>query len=345
MKFTAQQIADLLKGQVVGNPDVLVSNFAKIEEGQPGTITFLANPKYTSYIYDTQATIVLVNDSFEPEKEIKATLIKVPDAYAALTSLLQMVNNMAPSKTGIEDPSYITSDATLGEDVYVGAFAYIGQGAQIGNNVKIYPNSYIGDNVKVGDNTIIYAGVKIYHECTLGNDCIIHSGAVIGSDGFGFSPQDGVYHKIPQLGNVIIENDVEIGANTVVDRAVMGSTIIRQGVKLDNLVQIAHNCDIGQHTAMAAQVGIAGSTKIGANVVMGGQVGIAGHITIGDRSQIGAQSGIMSNIKPDSQLIGTPAYGIKNFYRSSIIIPKLPDMYRQLAALEKEVEALKANKS
>lgn len=345
MKFTAQQIADLLKGQVVGNPDVLVSNFAKIEEGQPGTITFLANPKYTSYIYDTQATIVLVNDSFEPEKEIKATLIKVPDAYAALTSLLQMVNNMAPSKTGIEDPSYITSDATLGEDVYVGAFAYIGQGAQIGNNVKIYPNSYIGDNVKIGDNTIIYAGVKIYHECTLGNDCIIHSGAVIGSDGFGFSPQDGVYHKIPQLGNVIIENDVEIGANTVVDRAVMGSTIIRQGVKLDNLVQIAHNCEIGQHTAMAAQVGIAGSTKIGANVVMGGQVGIAGHITIGDRSQIGAQSGIMSNIKPDSQLIGTPAYGIKNFYRSSIIIPKLPDMYRQLAALEKEVEALKANKS
>ncbi len=345
MKFTAQQIADLLKGQVVGNPNVQVSNFAKIEEGLPGTITFLANPKYTHYIYDTQADIVLVNDSFEPEKEIKATLIKVPDAYAALTSLLQMVNNMAPSKTGIEEPSYIADDATLGDDVYVGAFAYIGQGAQIGNNVKIYPNSYIGDNVKVGDNTIIYAGVKIYHECIIGNDCIFHSGAVIGSDGFGFSPQDGIYHKIPQLGNVIIENDVEIGANTVIDRAVMGSTIIRQGVKLDNLIQIAHNCEIGQHTAMAAQVGIAGSTKIGANVVMGGQVGIAGHITIGDRSQIGAQSGIMKNIKPDSQLLGTPAYGVKNFYRSSVIIPKLPDMYRQLAALEKEIEALKAKKS
>lgn len=341
MIFTAQQIADFLKGEIIGNPNAEVENFAKIEEGEPRTITFLSNPKYTHYIYETKADIVLVNNDFIADKPISATLIKVPDAYAALASLLEMVNSLTPKKTGIEEMAFVSSSAILGDGMYIGAFAYVGEKVQMGENVSIYPQSYIGDNVKIGNNVIIYAGVKIYQNCIVGDNCILHSGAVIGADGFGFSQQEGVYHKIPQLGNVVLENDVEIGANTTIDRAVMGSTIIRQGVKLDNLIQIAHNCEIGQHTAMAAQVGIAGSTKIGENCVLGGQVGIGGHITIGSKSQIGAQSGIISNTPEGSEMMGSPAYGVKNFFKSSIIIPKLPDMYRQINALEREINELK----
>lgn len=341
MTFTAKQIADFLKGEIVGNPEVKVSNFSKIEEGKAGTITFLANLKYTPYIYNTEADIVLVNSDFEPEKPISATLIKVPNAYAALASLMEMVNKSTPRKSGIDTMSFVAPTAKIGDQAYVGAFAYVGDHAEIGDDSKIYPQSYIGDSVKIGKNTIIYPGVKIYHGCVIGDNCIVHSGAVIGADGFGFSKEEEVYHKIPQLGNVIIEDEVEIGANTAIDRAVMGSTVIRRGVKLDNLIQIAHNCEIGEHTAMAAQVGIAGSTKIGENCVFGGQVGIGGHITIGKNSRIGAQSGIISNTKEGSEIIGSPAMPVKSFFKSSILMPKLPDIYRQLNALEKELLELK----
>lgn len=341
MTFTAKQIADFLKGEIVGNPEAEVHNFSKIEEGKPGTITFLANSKYTHYIYDTQADIVLVNQDFTPEKPVNATLIKVPNAYAALASLMEMVNKNTPGKSGIESLSFVAETATLGENVYIGAFAYVGEKAQIGENSRIYPQTFVGENVVIGKNVIIYAGVKIYQDCVIGDNCILHSGCVIGADGFGFSKENGVYNKIPQLGNVIIENDVEIGANTTIDRAVMGSTVIRQGVKLDNLIQIAHNCEIGQHTAMAAQVGIAGSTKIEENCVLGGQVGIGGHITIGKNTQIGAQAGIISNTKEGSEIIGSPAMPVRNFFKTSVVLPKLPDMYRQLNALEKEIADLK----
>ncbi len=341
MTFTAKQIADFLQGEIVGDPHITVSNFAKIEEAQPNTISFLSNPKYTQYIYETQADIVLVNNDFIPEKPIKPTLIKVPNAYAALATLLDLVNKMKPQKSGIEEMSFISPSAKLAENIYVGAFAYIGDNVVAGENCRIYPQAYIGDNVKIGKGTVIYAGAKIYNECVIGDNCIIHSGSVIGADGFGFSQENGVYKKIPQMGNVVLENDVEIGANTTIDRAVMGSTIIRKGVKLDNLIQIAHNCDIGKHTAMAAQVGIAGSTKIGESCVLGGQVGIGGHITIGNNTRIGAQAGIISNTKEGSEVMGSPAIPIKSFFKSSIITPKLPDMYRQINALEKEVEALK----
>lgn len=341
MTFTAQQIADYLKGEIIGNPDTEVDNFAKIEEGKPRTIAFLSNPKYTHYIYETKADIVLVNNDFVADKPISATLIKVPDAYAALASLLEMVNSLTPKKTGIEEMSFVSSSAKMGENVYVGAFAYIGDKAQVGENVKIYPQVYIGENVKIGNNVLIYPGVKIYHNCVIGDNCILHSGVIIGADGFGFSQQEGVYHKIQQIGNVVLEENVEVGANTTIDRAVLGSTIIRKGVKLDNLIQIAHNCEVGQNTAMAAQVGIAGSTKIGESCVLGGQVGIGGHITIGSKSQIGAQSGIISNTPEGSEVMGSPAYPVKNFFKSSIIIPKLPDMYRQINALEREINQLK----
>lgn len=341
MVFTARQIADFLKGEIVGNPDVTVSNFSKIEEGKKGTITFLANPKYTSYIYNTEADIVLVNSDFIADKPIKATLVKVPNAYAALASLMEMVNSNTPRKTGQEEMSFVSTSATIGEEVYVGAFAYIADNADIGDKTVVHPQVYVGENVKIGKDCIVYPGAKIYSDCVIGDRCIIHSGAVIGADGFGYSKESEEYHKIPQMGNVIVEDDVEIGANTTIDRAVMGSTLIQQGVKLDNLIQIAHNCEIGKHTAMAAQVGIAGSTKIGENCVLGGQVGIGGHITIGKNSQVGAQSGIISNTKEGSEVMGSPAYPVKNFFKSSIIVPKLPDMYKQLSVLEKEIAELK----
>lgn len=344
MEFNAQQIAAFLGGSVEGNADARVSNFSKIEEGKPGTITFLANLKYSSYIYTTQASIALVSADFQPDKDLPGTLtlIRVPDAYAALAQLMDMVNKSNPVKRGIEQPAYISSSAKIDEStVYLGAFAYLGENVKLGKNVAIYPNTYIGDNVEIGDNTTIYAGVKVYHNCKIGSNCIIHAGAVIGSDGFGFAKEGETYKKIPQMGNVVLEDWVEVGANTTIDRAVMDSTIIRRGVKLDNLIQIAHNVEIDENTAMAAQVGISGSTKVGKNCIVGGQVGLGGHIKIGDNVAIGAQSGIISNIEAGRNILGSPAYDVKNFFRSSIIIPKLPDMYRQLNALQKEVDQLK----
>lgn len=341
--FSAQQIADILQGTVEGNPDVKVGNFSKIEEGKPGTLTFLANPKYSHFLYTTNASIVLINNDFELEKAVETTLIRVPNAYSALAILLEMVDKATkPAKKGVEQNSFVAEDATLGNDTYVGAFAYVSHKVKVGNNSKIYPQVYLGENVEIGENTIIYPGVKVYPNCKIGNNCVIHAGAVIGSDGFGFAPDEtGAYKKIPQLGNVIIEDDVEIGANTTIDRAVMDSTIIRKGVKLDNLIQIAHNVEVGEHTAMASQVGVSGSTKIGKHCVFGGQVGLGGHITIGDRSSIGAQAGIISNVKEGSAIIGAPAIPVKDFFRSSAVFSKLPDMYRQLAQLQKELDALK----
>lgn len=343
LSFTAEQIATVLNGTVEGNPSVTVNNFSKIEEGKPGTITFLANAKYTNYIYTTKASIVLVNNDFVAEKPIEATLIRCNNAYSALAILLDMVEKMKPQKKGIEQMSFVAESAKLGENVYIGSFSYISEKAIIGDNVKIYPQSYIGDGVVIGDNSIIYAGVKIYSGCKVGNNCILHAGAVIGSDGFGFAPdENGVYKKIPQMGVVILEDDVEIGANTTIDRAVMDATIIRRGVKLDNLIQIAHNVEVGENTVMAAQVGVSGSTKVGKQCMFGGQVGLGGHITVGDGANIGAQSGIISNVKPGAQIIGAPAIPIKDFFRSSVVFPKLPEMYRQLAQLQKEVEELKS---
>ncbi|HUI32988.1 MAG: UDP-3-O-(3-hydroxymyristoyl)glucosamine N-acyltransferase [Dysgonamonadaceae bacterium] len=342
MEFSAKQIADFLKGEIVGNPDVIVNNFAKIEEGTPKTLTFLSNPKYTPYIYKTKSDIVLVNNSFRPEKKIGATLIRVPDAYEAFAQLLELVEKTKAQKRGVETMSYIASSAKIGENIYLGAFAYISEKSIVGDNCKIYPHVFIDENVIIGNKVTLFSGVKIYAGCKIGDNVIIHSNAVIGSDGFGFAPQeDGSYHKIPQLGNVVIEKDVEIGANTTIDRAVMGSTIIHEGVKLDNLIQIAHNVEIGKHTVMASQTGISGSTKIGEKCVFGGQVGLAGHLKIGDNVKLGAQSGIMSNIKDGAEIIGSPAIPIKNFYKSSVIFRKLPELDKQISQLEKELERLK----
>ena len=299
MELSARQIADILKGKVEGNEQITVKSFSKIEEGKPGTLTFLANPKYTNFIYETKASIALVNDDFVVEKSIPQTLtlIRVEDAYHALAILMNLAEKSKLKKSGIESPSFISPSVSYPkEDIYIGAFSYIGENVKIGKNVEIYPQTYIGDNVEIGDNTILHAGVKIYAECKIGKRCIIHSGAVIGSDGFGFAKGGESYKKIPQLGNVILEDDVEIGANTTIDRAVMESTIICKGVKLDNLIQIAHNVEVGENTVIAAQTGISGSTKVGKNCMLGGQVGLAGHISIGDNVGIGAQSGIVSNI-------------------------------------------------
>ena len=342
MEFTAKQIADFLQGEIEGNPDVKVNDFAKIEEGRPNTLSFLSNPKYIHYIYETQADIVLVNTDFKAEKEIKATLIRVPDAYESLAKLLELVEKTKSPKVGIEPMSYIAPNAKVGESVYVAAFAYIGENTTVGDNSKIYPHVTIGENVTIGNNVTLFSGVKIYAGCKVGDNSIVHAGAVIGSDGFGFAPQpDGSYHKIPQIGNVVIESNVEIGANTVIDRAVMGSTIIHEGVKLDNLIQIAHNVEVGKHTVIAAQVGVAGSTKIGERCVFGGQVGLAGHIKIGNDVKIGAQSGIMKNLKDGAEIIGSPAIPIRDWYKSSVIFGKLPDMYRDISQLKKDISELK----
>nr|WP_050701285.1 UDP-3-O-(3-hydroxymyristoyl)glucosamine N-acyltransferase [Dysgonomonas sp. BGC7] len=345
ISFTAEQIATVLNGTIEGDPSVVVNNFSKIEEGKPGSLTFLANPKYTHYIYTTNASIVLVNNDFISDQPIKATLIRCYNAYAALAILLDMVEKTKPQKVGIEPMSYISETAKVGNNTYVGAFAYIGDNAKVGDGTKLYPQTYVGDNVAIGDNTIIYPGVKIYAGCTIGNNCILHAGAVIGSDGFGFAPEDGVFKKIPQMGIVAIEDDVEIGANTTIDRAVMDATIIHKGVKLDNLIQIAHNVEVGENTVMAAQVGISGSTKVGKNCMFGGQVGLGGHISIGDNANIGAQSGIISNIKPDAKILGSPAIPVRDFFKSSVVFPKLPEMYKQIAQLQKEIELLKSNQN
>ena len=342
MKFKATQIAEILGGDIVGDGNVEVFKLSKIEEGEKGSLTFLSNPKYTQFIYNTKASVAIVNKTFIAEKEINPTLIKVDDAYKAFSKLLEFYNQVKLNKVGVEAQSYISDSATIGENIYLGAFSYLGDNVKIGNNVKIFPNSYIGDNTTIGDNTIIFAGVKMYSETIVGANCNIHAGAVIGSDGFGFAPnEDGVFSKIPQIGNVIIEDNVDIGAGTTIDRATMGSTIIRKGVKLDNQIQIAHNVEIGSNTVIAAQTGIAGSTKIGENCMIGGQVGIVGHITIGNFVKIQAQTGVGRNIKNNEVLQGTPAIAYNDFNKSYVHFKNLPDLVSTIKSLEKEVKALK----
>lgn len=339
MEFSANQIATLVNGTVIGNGDVLVNTFAKIEEGQAGAISFLANPKYTHYLYDTKSSIVLVKNDFEPEKPLSTTLIKVEDPYATLAQLLDMVSKfMNPQPTGIEQPNCISSNIDIPEDAYIGAFAYIGNNVSLGKGVKIYPHVYIGNNVIIEEGSIIYSGAKIYHGCKVGKNCIVHAGAVIGADGFGFAPTENGYNKIPQIGNVIIEDNVEIGANTTIDRATMGCTKIKSGVKLDNLIQIAHNVEVGENTVMAAQAGVAGSAKIGQWCMIGGQVGVAGHISIGDNVSVGAQSGIPSNVKSDSRIMGYPATDAKEFMRQSVYIKNLGKLNTRVTELENKIK-------
>lgn len=346
MEFKATDIGSFLNGEVVGNEDVKVFNVSKIEDGKPGTLAFLANLKYEHFIYETKASIVLVNKSFQPKKEISATLIKVDDAYQAFAALLELYQQTkAVQKVGIEQPSFIHENAVVGKNIYLGAFAYISKDSKIGDNVKIYPQAFIGENVTIGDNCTIYSGAKIYDDSQIGNNCILHAGCVIGSDGFGFAPQnDGTYKKIPQLGNVILEDDVEIGANTTIDCGTMGSTIIRKGAKLDNLVQVAHNCDIGENTVIAGQAGMAGTTKIGKNCRLAGQVGLAGHLTIGNNVQIGAQAGVSNSVKDNETLLMTPAFNVKDAVKSAIIYKKLPELRADIIQLKKDVKTLKQNK-
>lgn len=341
MEFSAKQIAAYLKGEVVGDENATVHTFAKIEEGVPGAISFLSNPKYTSYIYETESSIVLVNNTFEPEHEVKATLIKVDNAYESLAQLLTLYEASKPKKFGVDPLAFVASTAKVGQNAYIGAFAYIGENVVIGDNAQIYPHSFVGDNVKIGNDTLLYSGVNVYHDCRIGNSCILHSGCVIGADGFGFAPAKSGYDKIPQIGIVDIEDNVEIGANTCVDRATMGHTIIHSGTKLDNLIQIAHNDEIGSNTVMAAQCAVAGSTKIGSWCMFGGQVGVAGHIHIGDKVSCGGQSGIGSNVKSGQVIIGSPAYDAKGWMKSSAVFKRLPDMYAELNAMRKEINELK----
>ena len=341
MEFSAQQIADYLSGTVEGNPQVKVCRFARIEESQAGALTFLANPKYEHYIYRTQASVVLVNNDFTPAETVPATLVRVPNAYAALAVLMSAVEQSTPKKAGIAVSACIAASATVEEDSYVGEMAYIGDETIIGRRCRIYPHVCIGDRVTIGDDTVIYPHVTVYDDSVIGRKCILQAGVVIGSDGFGFAPDGSTYRKIPQLGNVVLEDDVEIGANTTIDRAVMGSTMIRRGVKLDNLIQIAHNVEVGEDTVMAAQTGIAGSTKVGAHCKLGGQAGLAGHLHIADHVQIGPQSGIMRNIPQTDTVMGSPAMPAKDYFRSSVLFGKLPELYRTINRLEKEVEELK----
>ncbi|MBE0662615.1 MAG: UDP-3-O-(3-hydroxymyristoyl)glucosamine N-acyltransferase [Bacteroidales bacterium] len=339
MTFSAKQIADLLKGTVDGDPNITVHRLAKIEQGEPGSLTFLANPVYTPYIYSTNASIVVVNKTFVPEQPVNSTLIRVDNAYEAFAQLLEVYNQIKMNKTGISERASIAHTAHLGEGIFVGDFSVIGENVTIGNNVKIYPQVFIGDNTKIGNNTILYPGVKIYSDCLIGDSCVFHSGVVIGGDGFGFAPQqDNNYRKVAQIGNVIIEENVEVGSNTTIDRATLGSTIIRKGVKLDNLIQIAHNVEIGENTVIAAQTGISGSTKIGRNCMLGGQVGITGHIFIADNVKIGAQSGISSSIKtPGKIVIGTPAIDASIFKRSVVYFKNLQNIADDLQKLKAKV--------
>lgn len=345
MEFTAKQIAEFLNAEIQGDENVKVRDFSKIEQGKPGTLTFLSNPKYLPFIYTTEASIVLINRDLELEKEIKPTLLRVKDAYQALAQLLALREKFKPKPQGISARSSVAKTAEC-KAAYVGDFAVVGAGSTVGDGSLIYPNVTIGENVKIGKNCTIFAGVKIYDDCVIGDDCVLHAGVVIGSDGFGFAPQaDGSYQKIPQIGNVVIEDEVEIGANTVIDRATMGSTVIKKGVKLDNLVQIAHNVEVGENTVMASQCGVAGSTKIGRNCVFAGQVGVAGHIQIADGTIIGAQSGIPNSVKISGQtLMGYPALSVGNFRRSSIIYKNLPELQNQIHQLKKRIEELENQK-
>lgn len=340
MEFTAEQIANVIGGRVEGNKDAKVHTFAKIEEGTEGAISFLSNPKYTHYLYNTKSSIVIVNEDLELEKDVDATLIRVKNAYESIAKLLQIYEASKPKKTGVAPQAYIAPSAKLGNNCYVGPFAYVGEGAEIGDGCQIYPHAVIGDNVKIGTNCIFYPNTTIYQGCKIGNNVTIHAGSVIGADGFGFAPGADGYDKIPQIGIVVIEDNVEIGANTCVDRSTMGATVIHKGVKLDNLVQVAHNVEIGENTVMSAQVGIAGSTKVGSWCMFGGQVGLAGHITIGDKTFLGAQSGVPGSLKGGEELIGTPPMNPRAYFKSQAIFRRLPDMYKDLNDAKKKIEEL-----
>jgi UDP-3-O-[3-hydroxymyristoyl] glucosamine N-acyltransferase len=343
MEFKAKDIAMILNGTIEGDGEVKINNISKIDQGIPGTLSFLSNPAYTKYIYNTLASAVIVSRDFKPEEKLECTLIRVDDPYTALAELLKMYQQLKPAKKGIEQPSYVSSSATLGEDIYLGAFAYISDNVKIGKNVKIYPQVFVGENVVIGDNTTLFAGVKIYADCIIGADCILHSGAVIGADGFGFAPNaDGPFSKIAQIGNVILEDLVEIGANTCIDCATMGSTIVRRGVKLDNLIQIAHNAEVGENTVIAGQTGVAGSSKIGKNCMIGAQVGVSGHLTIGNNVRLGGQAGIMTNIPDNSTMIGSPVQDHKDFMRSMAIFRKLPQMSGDVSDLKKWMKAMES---
>lgn len=342
MKFSAEQIAGLLEGEIVGNPTVEVHTLAKIEEGKPGALSFLANPKYEEHIYTTESSICIVNKTFTPSQELPSTLtlVKVEDAYACFAKLLELYDTMTKQEARIENPSYIDETAEVGEGLYLGAFAYIGKNCKIGNNVEIHPNANIGPNVTIGDGTVIYSGATVYRDCVIGKNCTIHAGAVIGADGFGFAPNEkGEFQRIPQIGNVILEDNVDIGANTTVDRATMGSTVLKKGAKLDNLVQIGHNVEVGSNTAMAAQVGIAGSCKVGNNVLIGGQVGLAGHLKVGDRVKIAAQSGVPGDIKDDATVMGSPAFESKEYKKAYMGFRRLPMILERLKNLEDQLKS------
>lgn len=341
MEFSARQIADFIQGKVEGDENATVHTFAKIEEGTPGAISFLSNPKYTHYIYTTESSIVLVNEDLELNQPVKATLIRVKNAYECVAKLLQLYQSAQPKKKGIHPQAFVSPTAKVGNDCYIGAFAYIGDNVQIGDNTQIYPHTVVEDGVNMGNGCLIYPNVTIYKDCRIGNNVTIHAGSVIGADGFGFAPNTEGYDKIPQIGIVILEDDVEIGANTCVDRSTMGATIVHKGVKLDNLVQIAHNVEVGENTVMSAQTGVAGSTKIGKWCMFGGQVGLAGHITIGDKTFLGAQSGVPSSLKGNETLIGTPPTNPQAYFKSIALTRKLPDIYKQLNELQKQVDELK----
>ncbi len=344
MQFTALQVATLIKGKIEGNPEAKVSHVAKIEEAGEGSLSFIANPKYEEYLYTTKASVIIINDALEVREKVKPVLIRVKDAYSSFAFLLEKYNEIISrsGKNGIEQPSFVSKTASIGKDTYIGAFTYIGENVIIGDRVRIYPGCYIGDNVVINEDSRLFAGVKVYDSCSLGSRVVIHSGTVIGGDGFGFAPQkDGSYKKVPQIGNVIIEDDVEIGANTTIDRATMGSTIIRKGVKLDNLIQIAHNVEIGENTVIAAQSGISGSTKVGKNCIIGGQVGMVGHIQIADGTRINAQSGLSKSVTTaNAALTGSPAFDYKSSLKSQAIFRNLPELQQRLLKLEEEVEAL-----
>ena len=342
MQFTARQIADMIGGRVEGNEQASVHTFAKIEEGQEGALSFLSNPKYTHYLYNTQSSIVLVNDDLQLEQPVAATLIRVPNAYEAVAKLLQIYESIKPRKTGIDPLASVSPSATLGKDVYIGPFAVIGDGSTIGDGTQIYPHTVIGDGVTIGERCLLYPNVTVYQGCKIGNGVTIHAGSVIGADGFGFAPNSEGYDKIPQIGIVIIEDNVEIGANTCIDRSTMGATVIRRGVKLDNLIQVAHNCEVGENTVMSAQAGLAGSTKIGSWCMVGGQAGFAGHIHVADRTNVGAQCGVIRNTRGQGEaLIGSPAMDPKMFFKAKAIYQHLPEMYRELSQLKREMEQMK----
>jgi UDP-3-O-[3-hydroxymyristoyl] glucosamine N-acyltransferase len=342
MNFTATIIADFLKGTVEGNPEASVNDVTKIEEGRSGTISFLANPKYEKFIYDTQSTIVIVNEDFKPQKSVGATLIRVKNAYESFAALLRLYEQGKPKKSGISKLSSISESATLGKDLYVGDFTCIGDHATLGNEVQLYPQVYIGDNVKIGDRTVLHPGVKVYEGCEIGADCVIHGGVIIGGDGFGFVPnQENNYEKIPQMGKVLIEDHVEVGANSTIDRATMGATILRKGVKLDNLIQIGHNVEVGENTVIASQVGISGSTKLGKNCMIGGQAGFSGHLDIADGVKVAGQAGVTKSIKKEGAMVmGMPAIDSGSYQRSKVIFKRLPELSGQIDALEKKVAEL-----